>query len=334
MVKRFVVFILIGIILPVQCKKEPFRVNVAGTDADLQIERFEKILFSADPSTLEQNIPKWKNDYGVFFRDYAYILKLGSMDDPDFPSRLKLFITDQSNYRIYKRTMQVFPDLQNLTKELNSAFKHYRYYFPDKPFPKIITYVSGLNQSAITDDNLLAIGLDKYLGSSDTLYGRAGIYNYLMRNMHPQKIISDCMVFWGETEFPYNDSIDNLISKMIYNGKLAYFEHAMLPGHPDTLLWGFSNDNLNFCLSDEKSMWTYLIENKLLFNTDKFTIDKFILEGPFTKDFGRNSPARAVNWLGYRIVQSYIDKNNNVSLSQLMRENDYMKILNLSAYNP
>ena len=121
---------------------------------------------------------------------------------------------------------------------------------------------------------------------------------------------------------------------MVYRGRLLYFTKAMIPEGPDTLNWGLTSKNLDFCISNEKSMWTSLIENKFLFSTDRFTIDKFILEGPFTKDFGRESPARAAVWIGYRIICAYMENNPDVTLPELMEEKDYMKILNLSAYNP
>ncbi len=142
------------------------------------------------------------------------------------------------------------------------------------------------------------------------------------------------MTFWGETEFPFNDSVNSLIANMIYRGRLLYFNSAMLPNQPDSLKWGFTQKNLEFFGSAEKSIWAYLVEKKLLFNTDRFTIDKFIHEGPFTKDFGRGSPARAAIWIGYRIIQSYMARNPGIALSELMKENDYLKILNQSAYNP
>jgi hypothetical protein len=81
-------------------------------------------------------------------------------------------------------------------------------------------------------------------------------------------------------------------------------------------------------------MWTHLIENKYLFSTDRFMIDKFILDGPYTRDFGRESPGRAAVWIGYRIVSAYMAKNPGINLSALMAEKDYMKILNQSTYNP
>jgi len=316
------------------CHHDPLHVNVSGIQVDIATDRFENDLFFADPSLLEDSLPEWKKKYGAFLQHFSYITKLGNTEDPAYAEKLRQFVSDHGNYLIFKRTMEVFPDLDTFTASLTDAFAHYRYYFPDKTIPRIITYVSGFNQSAITDDSLLAIGLDKYLGTNETLYRQIGIYNYLLVNMHPGKLVSDCMLFWGETEFPFRDSLNNLLVNMVYRGRLLYFTDAMIPAGPDSLNWGFTSKNLDFCVSNEKLMWTTLIENKYLFSTDRFTIDKFILEGPFTKDFGRDSPARAAVWLGYRIVCAYMANNPGVTLPELMEEKDYMKILNLSAYNP
>ena len=152
--------------------------------------------------------------------------------------------------------------------------------------------------------------------------------------MHKDKILSDIMRLWATTEFGFKDSVNNLINNMIYEGKIMYFVNAMLPYQPDTLKWGFTDLQMEFCRNNEKQMWAYIIENKLVFNTDKFRINQFIREGPFTKDFSSESPARAAVWLGYNIVTAYMKKHKKLSLSDLMYENDYMKILNQSGYNP
>jgi len=121
---------------------------------------------------------------------------------------------------------------------------------------------------------------------------------------------------------------------MIYQGKVMYFVKAVLPEDPDSLLWGFTANQMKFCNNNEKQMWTYLVENKQLFLTDRFTIDKYIREGPFTAGFTEESPGRAAVWIGYRIVDRYMKKNKNLSLDALMKEDDYQEILALSGYNP
>ncbi len=332
--KIFPLLILILAGLITSCKQDNLHVNVNNIQVSLPIYRFEQNLFLADPSSLNDSIPVWQKRYGPFLQYFSYIVKLGNINDPAFARRLNLFATDHTNYLIYKRSMEVYPDEDGFRANLEDAFKHYRYYFPEKPLPRIITYVSGFNQSAITGDSLIGMGLDKYLGTKEPLYREAGIYNYLIANMYPEKLASDCITFWGETEFPYYDSVNNLASNMIYRGRLLYFSQAMLPDQPDTINFGFSAKNLEYCVENEKAMWTELIEKKFLFNTDRFTIDKFILEGPYTKDFGRESPARAAVWIGYRIVASYMAKNKDVTLPVLMAEKNYMNILNQSSYNP
>ena len=301
---------------------------------EIKITRFEEMLFTTDPAVLEDSIAVWQNNPDEFFSHYSYILNLGTTNQPGYTERLREFVTDRMNYEIYSRTMQVFPNLEELTAELSEAFGHYRNEFPDKTIPVVYTFVSGFSQSAITDDSILAIGLDRYLGKDEPLYREVGIYNYLLKNMHPGKIVSDCMNFWGETEFVFNDSVDNLISNMIYRGRMLYFISAMLPDHPDTSNWGFSNQDLRYLEKSEKSIWAFLVEQKLLFISDRFTISKYILEGPFTTDLGTDSPARAAIWTGYRITDSYMRRNPDVTLAELMAERDYLKILNQSGYNP
>jgi hypothetical protein len=316
------------------CHINHSKADISDIATNIKIIRFEQDLFAADPTLLEMYIPVWKKEYGKLFSHFCYVTHLGDPEDPLFAARLKAFVTDFNNYRLYKRTMEVFPDLDHLTADLNKAFRYYRYYFPDKPLPAIYTYISGLNQAAVTDDSLLAIGLDHFLGKDEAIYSEAGFYNYLIVKMVPEQIVPNCMSFWAETEFAYNDSVDNLITNMLFRGRLMYFTNALLPDQPDSVKWGFSAGELKYMNTAEKSMWAFLIEHKLLFNTDKFTIDKFILEGPFTKDFGRESPARAAIWIGYRIVEAYMHQNQSVTLQDLMKEKDYSKILNLSGYNP
>ena len=81
--------------------------NVDKIQVTLLIDRFEKNLFSADPSALKDSIPLWKKRYGSFLQYFSYIVKLGNINDPAFADRLTLFVTDHTNYLIYKRTMEV-----------------------------------------------------------------------------------------------------------------------------------------------------------------------------------------------------------------------------------
>ncbi|MFO7655446.1 MAG: hypothetical protein R6W78_00080 [Bacteroidales bacterium] len=317
------------------CRRSDKKVDLDGVVADLEIKRFEQELFTIDPSALKEHVPAIKEKYGTFFDIFNHrIIRIGSDENEYYAEYLKDFVTNFTNYKIYQRTREVFPDLNELHSNLTNAFRHYKYYFPENEVPSIVTYISGFNQSVFSDENLLAIGLDNYLGTEEELYKQLGVYEYLVRNMHKDKIVTDCMRLWAMTEFPYNDSVNNLITNMIYEGMVMFFTNKMLPAEAGPIKWGFTDKEILFCKNNEKQMWTYLIEHKLLFTSDKFTISKFIKEGPFTKDFSTESPARAAVWLGYRIVEAYMQRHKSTSLHMLMHEKDYQKILNQSGYNP
>jgi len=326
--------LILAMIITISCSDKEIMKRSEGITTEIHIERFEKELFSIDPALVEDSLPGWEKRHGEFFRNFCWVAGLGNTSDSGFAGRLSAFITDRQNYRLYKRTMEVFPNLNEVTREFNVGFSNYLRYFPGMAVPEIYTYIAGISQSAITDEGLLAIGLDRYLGTNEPLYLEAGIFKYLTSNMHPGKIASDCMNFWAETEFTFNDSVNSLIAHIIFRGRLLYFTKAMLPDQPDSLTLGFSTKDLRYLQASEKSMWAFLVEHKLLFNSDRFTINKFIQEGPFTTDFGRESPARAAVWIGYRITEAYMKRNHEADLSDLMQERDYLSILNGSGYNP
>lgn len=312
------------------------KINISNIPLDIKIQRLEKDIFSIDLDQLPDSIPIIEKKYGTFFDLFTnHIIKVGDPSEPYFHDKFKLFITNYVVYKSYQQAVEVFPNLNKLETEITMAFKHYKYYFPSKPVPSVYTYVSGFNQSIVVAENILAIGLDKYLGRNCDLYSKLMVSEYLKRNMDKSMIVSDCMKAWATTEYIYNDSIDNLINQMIYNGKIHYFQKAMIPGSPDSIIMGFSEKQIKWCESNEKKMWEYLIENKLLFENNYLIINNFTKEGPFTKEFGgKNSPARAANWLGWQIVKAFMNKNRSINLPELMKENDYQKILVRARYRP
>ncbi len=203
--------------------------------------------------------------------------------------------------------------------------------------PAVYTCITGFNNSIITADSILGIGLDRYLGADCEYYKRLEIYKYLADRMTPENIVPDCIYGWGASEWDFSAlryTADNVLSEIIHEGKLKYFEKCMLPETTDELIFGFTDDQFRFCRNNENQMWQYLIEKNLLFSTDKFTIQKLTGEAPFTSFFTNESPGRAAVWIGFRIVESYMMKNPDVSLNELMTNADIQSILEKAKYNP
>ncbi len=316
------------------CRREP-SIPISSIDVNVEVIRFEKDLFSLSIDSVDAQIAWMQGRYGEFFNQFCEgVIGIGNPSSPLFSSHLLGFVGDPMVRQAYLDVMGTFPDTHQLDTELTKAFRIYRYYFPAKPIPKIYSFVSGFNTSIMLTDSALGVGLDRYLGSDSEYYPRLGIHTYLARNMHPGKISSDLVRAWALGEFPFNDSVNNVLSNIVYEGLLTYFTRTLLPHQPDSIILGFTSDQMRWCLRNEAQMWTHLIEHKLLFNTDRFSIMKLVEPAPFTQPFTIESPGRAGVWLGYRIVQRYMDRNPGVTLTMLMQETDYQRVLNLSRYNP
>lgn len=330
-------FIFMGIIMILSScvQKDKFDIDTTEIELEIHIKRLDKDIFEIDPSNIAEESEKLLNKYGEFFELYTgRVINVGSPYTKDFPDLLVGFVTDYTMNKVYQKTVKVFPKINDLEKELEDGFKRYKYYFPQKLVPAIYTYIGGFNQSIVVADSIVGIGLDKYLGKECEYYKRLQLANYLRQNMKPDMIPIDVLKSWALTEFVYNDSIDNLVSNIIYQGKIQYFLDAIYPDKQDTLKMGFTERQLNWCIVNEKQMWNYLIEEKLLFSTDYMMINKLINPAPFTSGFPNDSPGRASVWLGWKIVQEYMNRNKNISLSELMYNDNYQEILSYSRYEP
>ena len=332
--KKLYFILFISILVLNGCKRNSLKVPVSGIDVEISIIRFEQELFEMNLNNITESTKELNTTYQHFLSLFSYVINIGDPNDPVFADFLLAFITNRMNHEVYEKSQEVFSDIEYLEKKLTLAFKHYKYYYPEKTVPEVYTFISGFNNSIIIDTNILGIGIDRYLGADFEYYPRLGLPMYQRINMNPEKIPSDCIYSLGSTEFKFGEARDNVLNNIIYQGKLSYFVKAMMPDESDHIIMGFSTDQYEWCVDNEQNMWAYLVENKLLFETDHLAVRKLVGEGPFTNYFPRESPGRAAVWLGWQIVNMYMKNSPNSSLPELMNESDYQKILMVSKYDP
>jgi len=326
---------LIVVFLGTACKRQGKTPDISDISLETEILRFEQELFSLSIDSIPESIDYFYESYDDFFEVFSFhILDLGLPSDKAFGGYLTLFVRDNLNREVYEEVQRVFPDLTGLEEEFNRAFRYYSHYFPGKDIPQLVSYISRFSYPYFTVQSYAGIGLDMYLGADSEYYDRAGIPEYLQKNMIPEKIVSDVLANWGNSLYEYNDSIDNVLGHIIHEGKLMYFVSRLLPEQPDSLIFGFSKDQMKWVKNNEEPMWTYLIENKLLYSTDPMEIRKLVNPAPFTTYFTQQSPGRSVVWTGYQIIVNYMKHNDNLDLKGLMENTDYQEILQGSRYSP
>jgi len=320
-------------LLLVCCQRNPLNVDVSAINIKMDLLRLDHDIYKVNPENLTSKVPELQQKYGLFFKAYnENVIALGDPTDPLYPHYLQTFLTDSVRLASRQKIDSVFNDLIPIRKQLEEGFRHFKYYFPDKKIPQLVTIISGFNQSVVMTSDAIGISLDNYLGADCPFYKRLGLPAYKRDNMCSAKIPTDVLYAWGISEF--EEAGDNLISQMIYQGKMIYFLDAMFPEQPDYLKIGFQPGKLEWCKKNEGAMWTFFVEHKLLFNSDRMNIVRFINPAPFTSSFTSDSPGRTGIWVGWQIVRSYMKKHPEIKLATLMTDNDYQRILNESGYAP
>lgn len=311
-------------------------IDVSHVNVDFKFIRFDNELMNADTVT-PQKVEQWKRFYPSFFYYYCRRIMpvpVNMKSDDSTALELNMFKNDRDMQEIYAEVNTQYSNDTWLRKELHEALKHYRHYYPDSAAPAVFTFISAFNYQTITADSLLGIGLDYYLGSECPFYRGLNFPNYLLKRLRKEFITVNCMQGWYEKMYDVKRVKNELLSQMIYYGKMLYYTDMMVPGMHDTIKLGYSAAQVEWCKANEADIWAALIESKILYSTNMREYMKFLNDGATTSGFPKETPARIGYYIGWQIVKSYMEKYPQVTLAQLCGEQDGQKILVESKYKP
>ena len=328
-------FLLIATLCWIGCGSNQWDIDVSEIDLDLKVSRFEKAVFELpNDQHYATGVDSIRKEYGQFFDLFTgRVINIGTFADMGFYNNLNDFISDPDINAVYSDCMNEFGDTESYGQDLTQAFKHYKYYFPDKPIPEIVSFISGFNTSLIVTDSILAFGLDMYLGTNFPYYQMLQLPHFKRRKMTQAYIVPDCVRGWISSDYVLEESED-LVGQMIYHGKLMYLMHAIMPEYQDSLIYGFTRNQLQWCEANEPNIWAFFIDNEVLYSKDPNEIIKYVAEAPFTTGFSKDSPGCVGWWMGSQIVHSYMNSRPEVTLSELMGMKDAHQLLNESGYKP
>ncbi|MEO5673283.1 MAG: hypothetical protein ABIQ74_01430 [Chitinophagales bacterium] len=305
----------------------------------MTVERFEKDLFSPDTISQDSAINKLIVKYGDFFffyfNDYSNNWKIKNDSGNAWHDSVITYTQDRTMRALYDSVEEKYDDLTSIKNGLTSALRYYKYYFPEFEIPKFITLINAPSHGAFTyGDSLLCIALDDYMGPLFSFYKFENVPQYLIHRFSAEYIIPNCIQVLSTHRFPFDPVGKKLLDAMIYNGKVTYLKSMAMPGTPDSLITGFSKKDLQWCDENEKEIWKFFIAKNLLYSQDPLEYLKYVNEGPSTSGMPPQSPGNTGSWVGWKIVSSYMKGHPEISLPQLMREQDAQKILTESKYKP
>jgi hypothetical protein len=99
------------------------------------------------------------------------------------------------------------------------------------------------------------------------------------------------------------------------------------------LILGYTSPQLEGCKKNERLIWQYFVKNGLVFNNDPSLIKNYVGDSPNTPEFGEGAPGNISLFVGWQIVKQFIEKNEALSLTELMAM-EPRKIFEESKYRP
>ena len=322
---RIVLFLVLALLFA--CTNSKQRV-------DLKVNRFEKILFEINNENVEELANKLETDFGTFNDVFAtQIMQKGNLSDTQYYHELLRFTQHDDMVEAYDSVALLFADFSEIEAELEFAFGQFLVDFPSYPMPEITTFFGGFNYGVVTYDGNIAIGLENFLGKNSKYYSLLGDPEYLRFQKQKKFIASNVAEVWINEHFQQYIGGRDLLSQLIYKGKVMYCIDKMLPDLPMEDKFRFSKAQMDWVEENEVDIWQHMVIEDLLYSEDENKFRSLINYAPFVKGIPHSCPARVGYYIGYEMVNDYMD-NNKIDVEELMYLTDSRKFLQQSKYKP
>ena len=239
----------------------------------------------------------------------------------------------------------IFYNNDQIKEDFQSAFKNYNNLLQDSINPQIIFFNGFFNYYSpffstgfiLPEDNsYIGIALEMFLGRNHEFYKVSWLPQYLRDEFQKEYLVSRSMKCFLINQYGQELLMgERLIDEMLYWGKVHFVLNKILNNYHDTLAFGFTKKELDWCYKNEKRIWRFFIEeeesgNSILFSSGTEYFYKYINPAGHSKGMPSDSPGMIGRWLGYRIFSSYI-KNKKFKIDAKYTSD---LILNSKTYKP
>jgi len=317
---------MILLLLVIACDQQLCRETVEPEAVELTLQRIDQEIFQAKSSTEIEKILEKNESFANLFLDAGEYPNTKVLAEQIF----KLF-KNPSIDTLFQESQNAFNNLDQIIAELEDALGRLKVYFPQAPEPIIQTVVTGLYKDLIITNEEVIIGMDFFIGKNAS-YPPQQIPEYILKRYTTEHLSANIIQFIS-SQFVQQSSGETMLAEMIDHGKSYYLLSKLLPCTPENILIGYTEEEWQDAFENDAIIWANFVENEILFETSHEVKQKFLGERPNVYEIGEKCPGRIGRWLGWQIVNAYVDKTG-VSVQTLLAEKDANKIFRLSEYKP
>lgn len=268
-----------------------------------------------------------------FIADYFFEGRRYGADSIVAESMVNVFSNPSYRDTLYQEVKSTFGDFSELKTEFDQAFKYYKHYYPEEVTPELEIVLTGLKKDLFVSDSVISVAADYFLGP-EASYLPSGVPDYILMRYEKEYIVPMTMLLMTQKQNETDETDQTLLADMVFYGKSYYMTKMTIPCTPDSLLIGYTAQEMKDIDQNEHIIWANFLENDLLYETSEFMKNKFTGERPKTFEIGQKCPGRIGVWVGWQIVKSFMENNPEVSVQELMKMTDAQKLFSQSKYKP
>ncbi len=340
------IFLALTLLVVVSCKEDgtafqEIRTEIKPLQA-IDLIRYDRIIEDLDTSDILADYHD-RTEGIIPFRRLHDEQLLGLSNDEELKAELLGLRRDTSFYNLYQEVQDRLGDLQEEGRALAQTFENRNALLglPPQDIPDVYGFISGFTyQSFVFDDgdkDGIGIGLDMFLGEEfpyQDLFGSDPRFSsYLIRTYNKDHIVRKVAeVLVEDILGPPQES--DFLSLMIWGGKKLYLIDQMISFAPDSIVTEYTQEQLDWCRNNEAEMWSHFFEKELFYETDLSKFNKLISPAPTSNGMPPESPGQTGNYMGWQVIKAYVKRNPDVSVVDLIHNQDAQEILDLSRYKP
>lgn len=297
----------------------------------IEISRFDLMVNEYDDMSIEQQM-QFRNS----FSDVIALLSMVEKKNLEEDSVLLAYSTSRSVKMFTPAVVQNIGSLDTIQNVLGAVKNNLQKKLPTVSIGDIYSIISSnVNTHVFMDDNTMLVALNHYLGSGFPGYSNFDSYLRRFKTLRflPYDITEARIAYF----YPFEQSADGkVLNRLLYEGALSM---ALMQIVPNVLLEdviGCTSEELLWMKENEKNIWNTLITKELLYSTSLMDISRLVKKAPSVPVVHHDCPGRVGRYIGFRIVENYINHNKNVELQYLLSPQFYNSPQTLisSKYSP
>jgi len=304
----------------ISCADNRFEVDISTVDYTAKFHRLDQEVFSEDVVSSSELAEVYGDFLGIYFRE---IMQMPSPDNPMLSEFLQRFTSDPTWQNLQEDIEKKYSNLSAQELILENALKSYSVHFDDLQLPQLVVFNSGFNVGIYPSNEWLGVGLEWYLSPQNRVVQKLPpdlFPLYKREKMKPEYLAVNALK--GFLFFKHQNKLgDDLLASMVFRGKMLFITKALMEVSDADLL-NYSTEQLLWVVENEYAVWTYIIENDLVFSKDQKQIAKLINDGPFTPGMPPESPGGIGTWIGLQMVEAFMNEFKSYTLKDLLAASD------------